>query len=1339
MNRISPSYLYLCLIICLVNLSVTAQNPMQEHYLLNNNNGLSNSAINTIFQDQEGFLWFGTWDGLNKYDGNEFVQYRSHTMQKNTLSHQVIRSVFEEGADLLWITTDYGINRLNKKTNEFKSYFLDYHKNYIYQEKSFYCCINSHGIIVAAFKGSSLYIYDKKKENFYPTKIQGYTSKPHITGLFFDKKDRLWVETTENELLQLEITNEQEFQLLQTIKLPQATRNICYDTDKSIWFTAKEQIYSINVYDLHPKIQVHSLKIEGALNTVLCYQGKTLIGTTNGCFILEKSQLKRYFDIQVSVLSLFIGSQDILWIGTDGKGVYQSFQRPDFITLVLPQRYAQASNFPVRAILKDKNGNIWIGTKGGGLSYITYLGAPGLEKQANYNVGTGRSYNSVMALEEGINCIWVGTDGPGIKYIDLETKKLLSLNLQNFPEAQHIVSVYSIVQADSTTLYIGTSGEGLFKLKLNTKKQVQAIKQYKHNEKDPHSIGSNIVYDIENDSACLWIGTRGGGLNKLNKKTEKFSIWKNDPENSNTICSNDIISLHKCHEQLWIGTTSGLSIFQKDVNGQTHFKHLDESTGLPNTNIHSILEDKDSHIWISTSNGLARINPQSYQTNVYYYEEGLQNNEFSDGAGYVDSSGSELYFGGINCFNIIHPTLMSSKHFKPQLVLKDARLNHTPYLVTNHTINTNYQTGTISLDFAILDYLNNKKCQIAYRLENDSRMLRKKEQPWNYISNNKNIILNELSPGKYTLSVKYSNADQIWYTPIQYSIQIDPPFWMSKWAMLIYIIILIMGVRIFYITKKTRLIMRHELEMEKQEKAKKEEIHQAKLRFFTNIAHEFSNSITLIYGAIEQIFMNENPDEKIKKQLIVIRRNTERMHGQIQELMEFRKAETGHLNIQLEKADIPELVKCTLDNFIDIADSKKISLTYNIQSSVGSWIIDRSMLEKVIFNLLSNAIKYTPSEGYIRLEVSIIDNRLSISCTNSGPGIPQENLENVFNRFTILDNFENKLSEGLYTRNGIGLALCKDLVGLMGGKISVDSILNQYTTFTIELPQHEEKEIQPTTAFPENKTSETFQYSKEQKPSILIIDDQKEIRSLIRSILEDNYEIQEAGNGEEALNNLNNTIPNLIVCDIIMPKMNGIEFISQIKASPKTQFIPIIMLSSKSNLENHISVLETGASMFISKPFHPRYLKAAVDRILKNDSLMKTYSESPEAYKERFNNNIISKEDKEFINKVIELIGQNFSDESYNQDRLANDLIISRVQLYRKIKQITQGTPGDFIRNYRLTQAEHMLLHTEKTVSEIIIECGFHNKAYFYREFSKRYNCSPKDFRNKQEQSNATE
>lgn len=1349
-KRIRQSFMLLwCFFAC----TIYSFSANETIYRLSNNDGLSNSSVNMIFQDSDNIMWFGTWDGLNRYDGTSFKQFRPAPELSHSISNQIIRKIFEEDRNNLWVITDYGINRFNKLTGNFTHYFLGYKDRYIFRENSFLSDISPDGVIVGSAYKSNLYYFNKANEDFRQLQTDYRYKTGNVIDLFFDSRGYLWIQNDRHELIRFEIgTAEQEFSLKFKDKLilPGDVKKVFYDNDKNIWFTDNGKLFYIDVYTAKPEISPSDFRIDGTLNCMLQKDNILYIGTTTSLLAVKNGQMVRYSEGEVSFLSIYKGTQDILWIGTDGKGISKVYSRPDFLTLADHRRIPQLSNFAVRAISKDNEGNIWTGSKGGGLTKISYLGAKGLETVRNFRVGNGFANNSILSIKQSTgNDLWIGTDGYGLFYYSAADDRIRQLQTIDKSKERQIYSIYSILQTDPQTLYLGSSGGGLVRLTIDGEKQITGIEQFKYNENDQFSLSNNIVYAIIEDTDCLWIGTRGGGLNRFDKKTKRFTSYKNNSSQVNSLSSNDVISLLKDHRgRIWVGTTSGLNLIERLSGNNISFKRFGEGHGLPNTNIHAIQEDSKNYLWVSTSNGLARIDPETHKINSFFYEDGLQDNEFSDGASFATADKQEVYFGGINGFNIIHPALIGTKNFMPKLLLNQILVDNSAYPLpadyNDEKIRVSYQTGSIALSFSIPDYVDNKKCQIAYQLLKETMFGEKiPNGEWVFPEQSKNIILNKLNPGNYTLFVKYSNADQVWNDDVfKLKVNVIPPLWESWWAILLYIIFIIGGSVLFYYFKKYKMSMNYKLELEKQEIIKKEEIHEAKLKFFTNIAHEFSNSITLIYGAIEQIFIHEEIDDKSRKQLVSIKRNAERMHGQIQQLMEFRKVETGNLTVNLEKVDVNELVRYTLDNFIDVAESKKISVALVLDEAMPVWIIDRGMLEKIIFNLLSNAMKYTPARGEISIRLGVTpDNKLLLSCTNSGRGIKPDDLKQLFNRFRVLDNFENKLSQGLYTRNGIGLAMCRDFTELLGGTITAESQVDQSTTFTVVLPQGDSSALNAGEEDAEKEKvkdiedTEGVSGNPEEVFTILVVDDQEDILKLISDILSEiHFKVRIASNGKEALNVIKEEIPDLIICDIIMPEMDGITLIRTLKENSEMRHIPVILLSSKSDVENQIIGLQTGADMFIGKPFHPKHLKAAVERVLGNNKLVKAFADTPQAYKEKYNNLLINKGDKDLLDRIVVLLQENAGDENYNQDSLAEDLLISRVQLYRKIKQITQKTPGDFIRNFRLTQAERLLIKTDKTVLEIMNECGFRNKAYFYREFAKLHNCSPRDFRTKAHQ-----
>lgn len=1328
-----PLRVLLPLLMLTASTAIAANGDEKESMLtLTNNNGLSNSAVNAIRQDSEGLMWFGTWDGLNRYDGRNVKQYHHLTDNQQSLSHQVIRSISEDNERRLWIATDYGINRLDRHTGTVQRYYLDYNPDHIYREKSFACGASSTGQVVASAYEQGLYLYDATADKFCPMEIEGCAQPHKVAFLLFDQKDYLWATTANGTVMRLAMLTDRRAKVVDEIAMPEGNlAALRYDGGKYIWTLANGRLAHINIYDPSPSITVTDCRLDGNLQAVCLDGTDLLVGTSTGCYRLTSNGLQRYAGITTSVLSLYKGTQEIIWIGTDGNGVHQCYSRQRTITCVASSRFAHGNNYPVRAILKDSHERLWVGTKGGGLSKIVHLGAQGLERADSYNVGAGHTYNSVLSLSECFGRIWVGTDGVGLHYFDEHAQKLARLDIPASPTGMPVESVYCILPSGKSSIYLGTSGNGLFRLDVDSALRVTAVANYLHSDSRPSSIGSNVIYALTDGGDMLWIATRGGGLSRLDKATGHIVNFTARPGG---ICSNDIITLlYDSNDRLWVGTTSGLSLLADTRADTLTFQTFDKKSGLPNVNIHSIKEDANHDIWVSTSQGIAKISTPECHITSYDYSDGLQDNEFADGAGFATADGATLYFGGVNGFNLIYPTRFRSDDFMPTLVVTGASVDGRPAALDGNVISSTYKDSYISLDFATVDYINNKKCQLCYKIESKG-LLGYNSAEWVNLGANRCITFSQLPPGRYRLLVRLYNASQTWGEPCEYVITVSRPLWATWWAVCLYILAVVAIIHQVFRVKRARLMMRHELEMEKQETINKEKIHQAKLRFFTNIAHEFSNSITLIYGAVEQIFSKGNPNDGIRKQLLVIQGNAERMTQQIQELMEFRKAEQGYLHVMYERVDVSELICRTADNFIDLADSKKIQLTTDLPSESLMWTVDRSMLEKIIFNLISNALKYTTDGGRVSVEARVADDCLRVTCTNTGPGIPPENLSDIFNRFTILDNFERKLSQGKYSRNGIGLALCKDLATLMGGSITVSSEVDSFTSFVVTIPAHADSEIAILIANHRQEEekrpiSPVATFFGEQKPMILVIDDQADVRQMVGDILSGEYTVSYAADGDEALAMLDSLIPDAIICDVIMSGMNGLELMARIKADERTKYIPVVMLSGKSDVESRVEAVATGANVFVSKPFHPQYLKAVVDNIMANHSMMKHFSETSLAYKEKYNNVLMQKEDKAFIDSVIDLLSKHFSDENYSQDDMARDLAISRVQLYRKLKKTVNATPGDFIRSYRLSQAENMLLHSNRTIQEIMVDCGFHNKAYFYRLFQRTYNCSPRVYR----------
>jgi signal transduction histidine kinase/ligand-binding sensor domain-containing protein/DNA-binding response OmpR family regulator len=1326
---------------------------------LTNNDGLSNSSINTINQDSNGLLWFGSWDGLNVYNGREFKVYKPDPGNAFSISNNIIRDIVEEQKNIHWIATDRGINRLDKNKNTFERFFIDALNNSVSTEHSYFIAKNSSNLIFAAVYEQGIYFFNKLNHKFVRLNV---AKNFRIKKIFFDLDDNLWLYTEDKLLFKIvfkkgnsglpKIVNMVRFKHLKNIE------SVFYLTNNEIWMqTVDEKMYSYRISEgILTGFPTLSKNI-GIVRALLSIESYQLWGTANGLFRFDiKTKKVEILLPNVSVLSLFSGKQQIIWVGTDMQGVWQLSPSREKFHTYSAENIPMFGNSAVRTFLEDRNHHLWVGTKGSGIYVFRYKGENPESKFAkHFTTANGLLSNSVFTIVEGHkNEYWIGTDGRGINYYDPKAGEIFTLFISDSLQRKvNLSSVYSILPDDADILWVGTSGYGMYKLEIDRSTKPYTIKKYKqfiYKTGNSSTLSNNIVYSIIRDKAdFLWIATRGGGLNRFNSRTERFQNYRYSSNTSDFISSDDILCLFKDSKgYLWTGTSMGLNKLMGYKNGNPVFTRFTEKEGMPNNTIHGILEDKEHNLWLSTNKGLAKLvhDRTKYRIVSYFKKDGLQNNEFSDGAFYESPYSHLFYFGGISGFNLFSPLQISHSSYMPSLIL-DAFfvdniesnlcdfLKHKP---VGETLVLSYKNQSVSFKFIPLDYLYGSKCEISYLLDGFHK-------GWIQLGTSNTIVLTNLPKGDYVLKVRCSNADKIWSDNyFTLPITMLPPWWESTTAYICYSVLFVLLFFIFQRFIRTQIKARNNILLKELEKQKIEEIHQAKLRFFTNIAHEFSNSLTLIYGPCEQLLRIHASDSFTRKYINIIRSNSERMQTLIQQLIEFRKAETGHLSLDIERVDIPELIKFVADNFMEILEEKKIHFSLDFSPNLVYWQTDRDSIEKIVFNLISNAVKYTPEDQKITVLVETRDDKLFICITNTGVGIKQEYQQSIFNRFEVLDRFEMQVSKGFETRNGIGLALCKNIVEVLQGSIEVESDGETFTSFVVSLPEQtlnesltpkiHEKQI--TFAPIVEKNEETPEDNRLSVPTlqkdglVLIIEDEKEIRQLLNDFLSDKYDIVEASNGLEAIELMRIHIPLIIVCDIIMPVMNGVEFVKIMKGQELTRHIPIILLSSKSSVESQIEGLEVGADAYLSKPFHPRHLEAIIENLLHLNKAILDYSESTYAALEQFEGKLVHKEDKDLMLRITKIIHDQIDNESLSLDFIASETAISKMQLYRKMKELIGQTPTEYIRSIRLKQAEKLLKSTNKTVQEIMFICGFNNKAYFYREFAKKFHLTPKEYRN---------
>ncbi|NDV84952.1 hybrid sensor histidine kinase/response regulator transcription factor, partial [Bacteroides sp. 51] len=669
--------------------------------------------------------------------------------------------------------------------------------------------------------------------------------------------------------------------------------------------------------------------------------------------------------------------------------------------------------------------------------------------------------------------------------------------------------------------------------------------------------------------------------------------------------------------------------------------------------------------------------------------------------------------------------------FDPMLDLSSLKIDNVSQNISERIKDSNLKLSNdesqISLTFIARDFINNENCEYNYRLLNSS-------DEWIHNGNNPNIVFAKLSPGEYTLEVRCTNGDKVWGSQV-YSLTLDVayPWWLSTPAFIGY---LLLALIIAYITRsviRNRVRLSKQILLEHIEKEHQQKIHESRLDFFTNVAHEFFTPLTLIYGPAQYLLEKSDLDGFTRHYIQIIKNNADRMQKLISELMEFRKLESGHTPLHPENVNIKMMVDYISDNYTEISQENKINFTIST-TDVLAIITDRNSLEKILFNLISNAFKYTPVGGAIHIDAkqNLEDKAFEFTIRNTGNGLTAKQISQLFSKFRIFDN--SKVQNA--TSTGIGLNLTKSLVELLGGTIDVSSELAKYVEFRVIIPPMQMSETAKTVTEDTETLNmlypDTLQPQDKKEISILIIEDERNIRELLTDILKPYYNVVESEDGEEALKKLELNMPDIIISDIMMPKLDGINLMSRLKADPRTAHIPIISISAKNSIEDHIHAYEHGTDLYIPKPFHPRHVLIAVENLIGKNQMLKDYFNSSRSSMTIKNGVVLHSEDEQFLHQIVTFIEQNIEDESLGPNSISDFMGISKASLYRRLKELTDKTPSEFVRTIRLEHASKLLITTKLTAMEVMFHSGFSNKSYFYREFGKQYGMSPKEYRNKQ-------
>ncbi|NDV60686.1 hybrid sensor histidine kinase/response regulator transcription factor [Bacteroides sp. 519] len=1292
-------------------------------------NGLSNSAILSIAQDEQGLMWFGSCDGLNMYNGLNIQIYKP-TNEANNLSGNLIENIIATGEGVLWVQTNYGLNRFdvrNKTIQLFKEF----------KRKSHFAVTGLRDVFIIS-EDNFISYYDHKTKSIKQVSVPGldyYNILDVVTT-----QNLLWIVTRDKGILTFNIEyNKDDINLTPSaIYTHDEELLYCFHEENRVYFVDKAYgLYEYDlttrkkyyIYDLHNEIRKY-----GEISSLVKHHEDYYIGfKTSGLLrLMATPGMKTSFrivdiDIRSGIFCMVKDKfQDIIWVGTDGQGVYMYFIDAFSIKSTLFNSSMLPINTPVRGLLLDNKKTLWVGTKGDGILKIN-----------NYNVSTGDydikniehllksnsllNDNSVYVFARSKkDLLWIGSEG-GLNYYSYKERKIKKVLFSH--NIDPIRYIHSICELNDTTLWIATVGEGIIKATLGGVRNEPLIKETKrfitHNGEQAYNYFFSSYK--ENDS-IIWFGNRGHGAYRMNTNTETFNIHRFDM-NDNNQTLNDIFSIIKNDDGYWFGTSYGLAHLH---NNQKQV--FNETNGFPNNTIHGILEDRHGNLWLSTNRGMVKFNMKQLTYQNYNQQNEFGVMEFSDGAYFKDEVTGTLFFGGINGFITIQENESTQPEYTPPIRFSSLAIFGKDYNIHEfmsgsrgrEVLELDYSQNFFSISFTAIDYINGNNYTYLYKIN---------ELSDNWIENgNSNVAtFTNISPGRYTLSVKYRNNITGKESAINtLSVTIIPPWYKTRLAYFIYsllvMLLIYIGIRLsvkWYKMKKNTMI-------EKLNRQQKEEIYESKLRFFTNITHEFCTPLTLIYGPCAKLISYPKADDYIVKYANLIQHNAEKLNGLIQELIEFRRLETGNRTLEMKSISVSDLVENIALSFSELAESKKIDYVQQIEKSI-LWNSDSNCMNKIVTNLISNAFKYTEDEGRIKVELFVNNNKLHIAVINTGKGIREENIPHIFDRYRILDDFENPVYNGTASRNGLGLAICNNMVKLLEGEINVTSVLNQETVFTVVLPQQVVSgSIAP---YHPQENLDVAPCHSCHHHRIMVIDDDESMLWFISDILKDKFSVITVNDSQKAYDALKEHLPDLIISDVMMPGIDGISLAKIIKSDKMLSHIPLIMLSAKNDIDAQVEGIESGAEVYITKPFHVKYLEKVIDGLLKRKEDLKEYYNSIYSSVDVNEGRVIHKNDKEFFERLLHIIEENIENPDLSIEEISAQLSISSRQLYRKLKNITEKTPNDLIKEFRLNIAERLLITTNLSVDEIIYKSGFANRGNFFKVFSKHFGMTPKKYR----------
>lgn len=1260
--------------------------------------GLSQNSVVSIAQDSTGFMWFATQDGLNKYDGRDFIHYDIQFEDVTRPKFSKLGKIYVSKTGELWIVSISGkLKKYNQEIDGFKTisnigpistliqdkssdYYLGTYENGIYKinhqtkdtvqflkskdaNRTIYDFLETNDNIVLATTNNGF--FEIKDGNY---KFREILPETNFSALSQSKNGTIYIGSFGEGLFKKQ-QNETEFSRFTGFSLASLPKNLIiqdllFDKRNQLWVATYGQgVYLIN------------------------FERETIQHFTEN---KNNPYALHYND----VLSLFEDNTGTIWLGTDGTGLsYYDEYLVKFNVLTNDQVPLNVNVDVIRAITKDTQNNIWVGTSGKGLTRLN------IDKKDFYTYTTENSNllgDRIMSLLADDDNLYIGHQAHGLQIMDSKGK------IASFKETASF-TIWKIYKDKSGNIWLGTRDHGLIQFD----KDRGIIQQY--TTENSSLTTNNIRTIVQGANTDLWVGTETDGLFKLN-------VQNNTIENIASVNSN-VKSLYFNGTVLLIGTNGdGLQIY--NPNHKT-IQKITKAEGLPNNVVYGILPDADGYLWISSNKGISKLKFQNNTISVienYSNYDGLQAFEFNTGAYFKDKNGI-LYFGGLEGINWFNPNQLSFNPIKPKTVISGFEVyNKSRKLIPNQ--NLQHNENTVTFTFSSLHFSQPERNQYKYKLLNN-------DVDWIVAGNSNVAHYTNLPPNDYEFQVISSNYDGVWNTePATYSFTILKPWYGTNLAKAIYTLLFLLFSFYLYRYLKWRWEIKAQLRLEHEETERLKKLDDFKTKLYTNISHEFRTPLTLISGPIENQLSKEKISEEDKKELSLVKQNADRLLILVEQMLDLSMIDSGQRKLKIKKGNLSILFNQLISAFQYKAAEKEITILSNIQDLKNVWF-DEDIIEKVVSNLLVNAIKYAPPKTTIVFDANKQEAVMVLSIINNSDNVGKKDLSKLFQRFYQ----DNKLSDGV----GVGLALVRELVTLSKGTIIANNIDNDKIQFTVSLPinkdafEDEVLNIDEEILFFEEETEQTISNfnSNKEKPLLLIVEDDADIRAFIISIFKKQYQIIEAENGEIGIEKALKEIPDLIISDIMMPEINGIQLCNTLKTSELTSHVPIILLTAKVGEENEIEGIKTGADAYVTKPFNSEKLKIWVEKLIENRMQLqkhfsKTLSINPEI--------AITSAESEFLKRLQTVLDEHITNSEFSVEGFGKLMHMSRTQLHRKLKAITGMSASEFIRSERLKLAIRLLKESDASVSEIAYQVGFNTPSYFGKCFKEVYKCSPNEY-----------